>query len=96
MYKIVYIWENNGIIISVVNNYFIEKRRLKMIIKLARVKKNLSLEQLSEKTGISRITLSKYEKDDCGSMTLKTLKKLTNVLELTSEEVWELIQRIEI
>lgn len=67
-----------------------------MIIKIARVKKNLSLEQLSEKTGISRITLSKYEKGDCGSMTLKTLKKLINVLELTSEEVWEVMQGIEI
>lgn len=63
-----------------------------MIIKIARVKKNLSLEQLSEKSGVSRITLSKYEKGDCSSMTLKTLRKLINVLELTPEEVLEIVK----
>lgn len=65
-----------------------------MIIKVARVKKNLSLEQLSEMTGVSRVTLSKYEKGDCSSMTLKTLKKLVNVLNLTPEEIVELVNRI--
>ena len=65
-----------------------------MIIKLARVRKNLSLEQLSEKTGISRITLSKYEKGNCSSMTIKTLKKLMNVLELTPGEIIELIEKV--
>ena len=67
-----------------------------MIIKIARVKKNLSLEQLSEMTGVSRVTLSKYEKGDCRSMTLKTLKKLVNVLNLTPEEIVELVNRIDL
>ncbi|MBP3906948.1 MAG: helix-turn-helix transcriptional regulator [Peptostreptococcaceae bacterium] len=67
-----------------------------MIIKIARVKKCLSLEQLAEKTGISRITLSKYEKGDCDSMTLKNLKKLVNALNLTPEEIVELVNRIDL
>lgn len=67
-----------------------------MIIKIARVKKDLSLEQLSEKTGVNRVTLSKYEKGNCGSMTLKTLKKLKISLELTQEEVLEIIDGIEL
>ena len=67
-----------------------------MIIKIARVKKCLSLEQLAEKTGISRVTLSKYEKGDCSSMTLKNLKKIVNVLDLTAEEIVELIYKADI
>lgn len=46
-------------------------------------------------TGVSRVTLSKYEKGDCSSMTLKTLKKLVNVLNLTPEEIVELVNRID-
>lgn len=67
-----------------------------MIIKIARIKKDLSLEQLSEKTGVNRVTLSKYEKGNCASMTLKTLKKLKISLELTPEEVLEIIDGIEL
>ena len=67
-----------------------------MIIKIARIKKDLSLEQLSEKTGVNRVTLSKYEKGNCSSMTLKTLKKLKISLELTQEEVLEIIDGIEL
>lgn len=67
-----------------------------MIIKIARVKKCLSLEQLAEKTGISRVTLAKYEKGNCSSMTLKNLKKIVNVLDLTSEEIVELVNRVDL
>lgn len=67
-----------------------------MIIKIARVKKCLSLEQLAEKTGISRVTLAKYEKGNCSSMTLKNLKKIVNVLDLTSGEIVELVNRVDL
>lgn len=66
-----------------------------MIIKIARVKKDLTLERLAQEIGVNKNTIVKYEKGDYGAMKLKTFKKLIEVLDLTPEESLELIQRIE-
>lgn len=58
-----------------------------MIIKLARIKKGLTIEQLAQLLEVNKNTLMKYEKGDYGNIKLKTLKKIIEVLEITPEEL---------
>ena len=66
-----------------------------MILKIGRVKKNLSLEKLEGVTGITRRTLGGYENGKLNCMTLRNLKKLIMVLELTDHVVLELLKEVE-
>lgn len=58
-----------------------------MIIKLARIKKGLTIEQLAQLLEVNKNTLMKYEKGDYGNIKLKTLKKIIEVLEISPDEL---------
>lgn len=58
-----------------------------MIIKLARIKKGLTIEQLAQLLEVNKNTLMKYEKGDYGNIRLKTLKKIIEVLDIAPEEL---------
>lgn len=58
-----------------------------MIIKLARIKRGLTIEQLAQLLEVNKNTLMKYEKGDYGNIRLKTLKKIIEVLDIAPEEL---------
>lgn len=63
-----------------------------MSMKLGRVEKNLTQEELSKRTGVSRNTLSRLEnsdKDNIGYTSYSTLKKIADELDLTVTELVE-------
>lgn len=60
------------------------KNRLKEI----RTERGMSQEELSEKSGLSRATISKIENNEEVSVTTKTIAKLSEVLEVNPSEIF--------
>jgi transcriptional regulator with XRE-family HTH domain len=63
-----------------------------MIIKLARVKKGFTIEELAQELKINKNTLMKYEKGDYGNIKLKTFKKMIRVLEVDQSELLDHVE----
>ena len=55
-------------------------------IKAIRESKGLTQEQLSEISGIHRVTIAKYESTDCG-MTVDSAQRLANALDCTIDDL---------
>lgn len=60
------------------------KNRLKEI----RIERGLSQEELAEKSGISRATISKIENNEEASISTKTIAKLSEVLGAKPSEIF--------
>lgn len=59
-------------------------------LKLLRIAKGLSIQELSEETGINRVTLSRYENDthQLKNMRVETIIKIADVLEIDDIRVF--------
>lgn len=51
-------------------------------LKLIRIQKGISQQELEEKSGVSRTTISKLENNDGASTTTETIKKLAKALDV--------------
>lgn len=52
-------------------------------LKIFRLQRNMTQEELSERSGVSRQTISSIENEGVGAATTKTLAKLAEALETT-------------
>lgn len=61
-----------------------------MIIKLKveRVKKNWTQEELAKKSGVGRVTISNIERKGIKTIPVYTLEKLANALDITVSELF--------
>ncbi len=59
-----------------------------MNVKIARIKKNLTQKELAKLVGISNVTIVKIEKGDFDNIKFGTLKKISEVLNSTVEELF--------
>lgn len=65
------------------------------ILKIARIKKDYTIEQISEKLRINKSTYIKYEKGNYKNMKLETVKKLMDLLEINPMELIENMEPLE-
>lgn len=59
-----------------------------MLLKIERIKKNLSQEKLSKISNVSRATISQLEKGNIDSVKVATLKKIAAALDSSIEELF--------
>lgn len=57
-------------------------------LKELRAERGMSQEELAEKSGISRATISKIENDEAASVSTKTISKLADVLKVKPSEIF--------
>lgn len=57
-------------------------------LKIFRLQRNMTQEELSERSGVSRQTISSIENEGVGAATTKTLAKLAEALETTVGELF--------
>lgn len=57
-------------------------------LKLFRIKRNMTQEDLAKRSGVSRQTISSIENEGVGAATTKTLAKLAKALETTVGELF--------
>lgn len=57
-------------------------------LKLFRIERNMTQEDLAERSGVSRQTISSIENEGVGAATTKTLAKLAKALETTVGELF--------
>lgn len=60
-----------------------------MNLKLERVKRNLTQEELSQKSGVGRITISIIERKGIENTQVNVLRKLSDALELSVTKFFE-------
>ena len=58
-----------------------------MAFKIARIRKGISQEELSQKSGIGRVTISKIENGHADSVKLGILKKIAEALDTPLAEL---------
>lgn len=59
-----------------------------LALKIARVKKGLTQEQLAKKSGVGRVTISNIERKGIESIPVYTLRKIANALDMTVAELF--------
>lgn len=57
-------------------------------LKELRAERGMSQEELAEKSGISRATISKIENDEAASVSTKTISKIADVLKVKPSEIF--------
>ena len=61
---------------------------IKNRLKEFRTKRNMSQEELAEKTGMSRTTISKIENNEEANVNTKTMAKIAEVFDVNPSEIF--------
>lgn len=69
--------------------------RDKTVLKVARIRKGYTIEQLAPLVKLSKNTMNKYDKGYFRNIKLETLKRLEEVLELNPMEIYNNMESLE-
>lgn len=59
-----------------------------MELRIARIRKRMTQEELARKTGICRNIISRAENGDISKLNVKQIKKIVEVLEVSAEKLF--------